>query len=221
MKFKALLFDMDGVIVDTEPLHRKAWFSAFDEYGIELEAGYYESFTGKATFPVSQEIVKKYQLECSPEELMACKRKYFKKYFDHDEDFDLLPGVRQLIEDLFNNGITLILASSASMNTINWVFERFGIAQYFSGKISGADLEESKPNPEIFIKAAKMAKATPKECVVIEDSTNGILAAKRAQIFTIGYQSAHSKNQDYTLADVVISNFDEVSYEKINIFVNS
>ncbi|MGV4439757.1 HAD family hydrolase [Ornithobacterium rhinotracheale] len=221
MDFKALLFDMDGVIVDTEPLHRKAWLAAFAEYGIEMEPGYYESFTGKATLPVSQEIVEKYQLDCTPEELVACKRKYFKDYFDNDEDFDLLPGVHELIQDLYNNGVKLILASSASMNTINWVFKRFGIEQYFSGKISGAELRESKPNPEIFLKAAEMANAKPEECVVIEDSTNGILAAKRAEIFTIGYKSAHSKNQDYSLADVVISNFDEVNYEKINIFVKS
>ena len=221
MSLKAVLFDMDGVIVDTEPLHRKAWYKTFEDFDIDMEDDIYESFTGQATEYVCNQIVENFGLDITPQHLMSCKRKYFKDFFDNDADFDLLPGVRNLIEDLYQNGITLVLASSASMNTINWVFDRFGIRSFFKDKISGAELKASKPHPEIFQKAAKMADTPPEHCIVIEDSTNGILAAKRANIFTIGYNSKHSKNQDYSLADFVINDFNEVDYKKMNKLVPS
>jgi beta-phosphoglucomutase-like phosphatase (HAD superfamily) len=81
--------------------------------------------------------------------------------------------------------------------------------------LSGADLKASKPHPEIFINAASSAGVSPNECIVIEDSTNGIKAAKSAGIFCIAYKSEHSKNQDYTLADMLISNYEEINYGSI------
>jgi beta-phosphoglucomutase-like phosphatase (HAD superfamily) len=100
------------------------------------------------------------------------------------------------------------------MNTINWVFDKFDIGKYFMGKISGADLEESKPNPEIFIKASQIA-VEPENCMVIEDSTNGIIASHRANIFCAAYKSEHSKLQKYDLANIVVSDFSDLEISKI------
>ncbi|MGI9526445.1 MAG: HAD family hydrolase [Weeksellaceae bacterium] len=209
MKLKAVLFDMDGVIVDTEPLHHRAYYGMFDEVGIIVPDKLYQSFTGQSTKNVCTQLKNHFELDISIDTLINKKRALFKDYFDNDPEFDLLPGVRDLIQFYHQNGIKLVLASSASMNTINWVFDRFDLNQYFIGKISGADLEESKPNPEIFIKAATIAGEDPAHCLVIEDSTNGILASHRANIYCIAYKSPHSKNQDYTLANQIISNFEE------------
>jgi len=133
----------------------------------------------------------------------------------------LLDGVEELINDYFKQGLTLIVASSASMFTINNVMKRFNLDRFFSNKLSGADLKASKPHPEIFINAAKAANALPNECFVIEDSTNGIKAAKRAGIYCVAYKSEHSKNQDYTLADMVISDYNEIYFSKIQGIFNS
>ncbi|MBE9490112.1 MAG: HAD-IA family hydrolase, partial [Bacteroidetes bacterium] len=113
------------------------------------------------------------------------------------------------------NGLTLVLASSASMTTINNVFTRFELDKYFTAKLSGADLIASKPHPEIFEKAVKATRFNKNECMVIEDSTNGIKSAITAGVFCIGYKSLHSKNQDYTLANKVISDFHEIYYQEI------
>ena len=215
MSLKAVLFDMDGVIVDTEPLHRKAYFKTFENLNITVSEEFYTSLTGCSTKEATAKIKEKYQLNVSAEDITASKRKYFKHYFDHDEDFDLLPGVRELITHYYETGIKLVLASSASMNTINWVFEKFDIGKYFMGKISGAELKASKPNPEIFIKAAEIAGEPRENCMVIEDSTNGILAANRAEIFCAAYQSEHSKLQDYHLANILVSEFSALESEKI------
>jgi HAD superfamily hydrolase (TIGR01509 family) len=109
----------------------------------------------------------------------------------------------------------LVLASSSATVTINRIFNRFGLHQYFTHIVSGEDFPKSKPHPAIFQQAAFLAKTPVENCIVIEDSTNGILAAKSAGIYCIGYDSFHSKMQDYSKADRVISNFDELSFETI------
>ncbi len=207
---KAILFDMDGVIVDTEPLHHKAYFQMFSHFNLPVNEELYQTFTGQSTQNICNFLVENFDLKVSSDDLIQKKRAFFKHYFDNDPDFTLLPGVKDLIEYFFRNDKKLILASSASMNTINWVFDRFELHPFFKGKISGADLMESKPHPEIFIKAAEMAQEPIENCMVIEDSTNGIKAANAAGIYCVAYKSPHSKNQDYSLANQIIEQFAEL-----------
>lgn len=215
---KAVLFDMDGVIVDTEPLHRKAYFKMFGEVGIEVSQTLYDSFTGQATLPICRTLCGHFKLSQTPETLVSIKRKHFKYLFENDSELALINGVYDLIKDYHNNGLTLVLASSASMLNINRIFKRFNLDQYFKAKISGADLKASKPHPEIFIKASELAGEQPENCMVIEDSTNGIAAAKGANIYCVGYKSPNSANQDYSRADLVIDSFDEISFSKLPVF---
>ncbi len=217
---KAVLFDMDGVIVDSEPIHRVAYQKMFDEFEIEVSPELYASFTGKATLPICQYICSSFNLKISPEILVACKRKYFKELFDEDTSFKLLEGVLELIQEYHKKALVLVLASSASMININRIFKRFDLDPYFISKLSGADLKASKPHPEIFKNAAKASGFLPSECMVIEDSTNGINAAKAAGIYCVGYNSVYSKNQSYDDADLIITNFNEISFDKITAFFN-
>jgi len=213
---KAVLFDMDGIIIDSEPLHQKAYHGMFAEVGITVPAMMYESFTGQATLNICKQLVQHFKLNRAPEELVHIKRQIFKNLFFNDPELDLIPGVRELIQEYHKNGLTLILASSASMPNINNVLTKFKLNQYFTAKLSGADLKASKPHPEIFIKAAEASGFQKEECMVIEDSTNGIKAAHAAGIFCVAFQSPHSKNQDYALAKKVITNFKEIKYANLN-----
>ncbi len=129
MPLNAVLFDLDGVIVDTEPLHKKAYYKLFEELGIEVSEEIYASFTGFSTKKVCDTLVESFRLNKSAEDLMQIKRTYFKEYFDNDPDFGLLLGVRDLIKHYYKNGVKLVIASSASRNTINWVLERFARIQ--------------------------------------------------------------------------------------------
>lgn len=211
---KAVLFDMDGVIVDTEPLHRKAYHQMFDDVDIVVDEDLYSSFTGQSTINICKRLVDYYGLNVTPEYLVSLKRKHYKYFFDNDE-LDLIDGVLDRIKDYHANNMTLVVASSASMPGIIQIFERFNLNQYFSAKFSGADLKESKPHPEIFLKAAESTGFKKSECLVIEDSTNGIKAAHAANIFCVGFKSPHSSHQDYSLANKVVSSFEEISYSKI------
>ena len=215
MELKAVLFDMDGVIVDTEPLHRKANFKTFEDLGIEVSDDLYNSFTGNSTKKVCEILISRFGLRQTIEEISEMKRRYFKHFFDTDDDFRLLPNIYQLFEAYQKAGIVMILASSASMNTIDWVFEKFQIGHFFKGKISGAELKESKPNPEIFNLASEISGYPKENYIVVEDSTNGILAAHRAGIFCVAYKSQHSKNQDYTLSNMIVEDFLDILPEKM------
>ncbi|EPR73664.1 putative phosphatase [Winogradskyella psychrotolerans RS-3] len=132
----------------------------------------------------------------------------------------MIEGVLERIKDYHSNGLKLVVASSASMPNIDRIFNRFELNQFFVGKFSGADLEKSKPHPEIFIKAAEHTGFNKSECMVIEDSTNGIKAAHSAGIFCAGFKSEHSSGQDYTLANVIVSSFDELSFLNHKTFFN-
>jgi HAD superfamily hydrolase (TIGR01509 family) len=213
---QTVIFDMDGVIVDTEPVHHYAYFQHFDELNIKVTEEMFTSFMGNSTRNTFQKLKETFDLDYDVEDLILRKRTLFNDAFDKKEDLFLLDGVEQLIKDLHHNGMQLVVASSASKVTIDRVFTRFGLHSYFSHIVSGEDFPKSKPHPAIFEHAALVSQ-TPKEaCVVIEDSTNGIIASKAAGIYCIGYDSENSKMQDLSLADYVIRHFDELSYEKIS-----
>jgi HAD superfamily hydrolase (TIGR01509 family) len=206
---------MDGVIVDTEPVHHYAYNQQFKQLNIEVTPEMYASFTGNSTKNIFERLKAEFQLEQEVTELVANKRNLFNDAFDNKEDLYLLEGVEDLIKDLHHNGMQLVLASSSAMVTIDRIFNRFGLYQYFSHIVSGEDFPKSKPHPAIFQHAALLSQTPIENCIVIEDSTNGIMAAKAAGIYCIGYDSFHSKMQDYSLADQVISDFRELSYEII------
>ena len=212
---KAVIFDMDGVIVDSEPLHRKAYQRMFFDFELEVSNELYESFTGQSTQAICEILCNLFNLNYKAELLVNRKRKHFELLFDEDDELSLIEGVLDLIKDYYKSGLNLILASSASMQNINRIFKRFDLDSYFKCKLSGADLKASKPHPEIFIKATEASGFLKENCLVIEDSTNGISAAKSAGLFCVGFNSANSKNQNYTDADMIIESFKEIKYSKI------
>jgi HAD superfamily hydrolase (TIGR01509 family) len=212
---QTVIFDMDGVIVDTEPVHNYAYYEHFKLLGIEVSAEMYASFTGNSTKNVFQKIKDHFEVTEDIHTLVEKKRSLFNDAFDTKADLFLLEGVEELIKQLHQNGIQLILASSSSKVTINRVFNRFKLHSYFSHIVSGEDFPQSKPNPDIFLEAVRLSKTNKENCIVIEDSTNGIKAANAADIYCVGYRSVNSKQQDYSLANLVIDSFDELDYKNI------
>jgi len=207
---------MDGVIVDTEPVHSYAYFQHFAELKIDVSKDMFTSFMGNSTRNTFQKLKELFPIEGEVEDLIQRKRTLFNDAFDNKEDLYLIEGVEKLIHDLHQNGMQLILASSAAKVTIDRVFNRFNLHQYFSHIVSGEDFPHSKPHPAIFEFAANLSVAAKENCIVIEDSTNGIRSAKAAGLFCVGYNSENSKLQDLSLADVVVQSLDDLSFATIS-----
>ncbi|WP_026716583.1 HAD family hydrolase [Flavobacterium gelidilacus] len=212
---QTVIFDMDGVIVDTEPVHHYAYFQHFQQLNIEVSDELYRTYTGNSTRNVFQKIKAQFNLSHEVEDLIQTKRSIFNDAFDTKEDLYLIEGVEDLIKDLHANGIQLILASSASKVTIDRVFNRFNLNQYFTHKVSGEDFPKSKPHPAIFEHAASLSIAPKENCIVIEDSTNGIEASVAANIYCVGYDSLHSKDQDLSKANILVKHFKDLNAEII------
>jgi len=207
---KCIIFDMDGVIIDSEFLHKKAYYETFVSIGIDVSEQLYKTITGSSTINVFQKVIAYFDLDQDAEALVLDKRRRYVDFFKNDPTLHLVSGVEDIIRYFHEKGITLILASSASMPNIERVFARFDLNQYFTAKISGADLTQSKPHPEIFTKAASLGNTAPEDCIIIEDSDNGIQAANDAGIFVFGYKNPMSADQSLTNANGIISEFQEL-----------
>jgi len=207
---KCVIFDMDGVIIDSEEIHKKAYYETFISLGLEVSEELYKTLTGTSTLNAFQKLITHFKLEQDANELVYQKRKRYVDFFENDSSLHLVNGAKEIIEYLYNKNITLVLASSSAMVNINRVFDRFDLQKYFIAKISGADLTQSKPHPEIFEKAAILGNSAKEHCIIIEDSDNGVQAAVDAGICVFGYKNPLSEGQTLENADFIIHNFNQL-----------
>lgn len=212
---KAVLFDMDGVIVDSEPMHARAAVLALEKYNIQIPIDYAYQFIGTTTYVMCQTMVNDFQLNIKPEQLLADNNE-MKSYLLSKEGYQSIPFIIDVIKNLNQCGIKLIIASSSAPDSIENVMESLQIKSYFNGYISGTTVARPKPAPDIFLEAAKRLGVSPNECIVIEDSYNGITAANAAGMISIGFVNPNSGKQDLSKATVLVEGFDEVDYDFIN-----
>lgn len=212
---KCVIFDMDGVVVNTEPVSYRADKDLFKALAIEVPDDVYATFVGSSPINNMQRLKELYKLPHSHADLLAQRHKYYFDVFDVADDIHLMPGVLDFIISLKDNGVKVILASSAIKIKIARILDRFELHAYFDEVISGEDFEFSKPNPAIFLEAVAKSGFNKSECIIIEDSANGIQAAKAAGVYCIGYVSGHGLPQDTTGANKIITNFKELNFEVI------
>lgn len=130
-------------------------------------------------------------------------------------NYQPISGITELLVSINKHNTTMAVASSSSIRFIEAVLRKLNIDKYFKLYISGEEIKKSKPDPDIFLKTAEMLQIKPKECIVIEDSKNGVIAAKKAGMKCIGYINPNSGNQDLSEANVVISDFNALTQEII------
>ena len=205
--YTTCIFDLDGVIIDSEPFHSEVAENIFRELGITLSDKEHNSFIGSSTRNMWEQITRDYNISQDVESLLERTNREFTQRIHDSPDLRPIEGVDTLIKTLHEEGFQLVLASSSIMEIIDLVLEKMGLTQYFPVKISGAELTHSKPHPEIFQQAAKSVNSSPDKCVVIEDSQNGVNAAKSAGMYCVAYHNSNSGNQDLSKADYIIDNF--------------
>jgi HAD superfamily hydrolase (TIGR01509 family) len=213
--FETLIFDMDGVIIDSEPIHMELQYQLFRYYDINMTPEEYQGFIGRSTKNMWQELIQQYALSVTIDEVLTKDRDLYHQRLKSEQRLQPIAGIPGLIASLYQERIKLVLASSSSMPTIELVLNLFELEQYFEHKVSGADLQFSKPHPEIFEVAAALSGTERSRCLVIEDSGHGVTAAKKAGMKCIGFRNPNSGNQDLRKADLIVDSIEEVSLESI------
>ncbi len=208
---KAVLFDMDGVLVDSEPVHFAANSKMMQEtFGIELIYDDYRKFIGSTIEKIWKFYREKYNLlDYDWSELMEKAESVLYAMVEKN-GYPEIEGTKNIIKELKNKGYQLAVASSSPMAKILRNLETLGITQYFDVMVSGMEVENPKPAPDIFLKAAESLGVEPDECIVIEDSRNGVLAAKAAGMAALGFVNPNSGNQDLSDADYLFEDFKNI-----------
>lgn len=210
----AVIFDMDGVIADSETFNIGITQSILRAEGAEFDPHYNDKFLG-ATHESMWTVMKeefglKEEIQQYIDRWSAIRKEKIKK-----ESIKPIPGVIDLIRSLKKQGYKLAVASSSLKKDIMSNMDSFGITDCFETFISGSECENGKPDPEIYFKAAKAIGKEPADCVVIEDSTAGIRAAKGAGMRCIAYAAEGGIWQDVSLADKVVKEFSEAVVQDI------
>ena len=209
MSKKAFIFDLDGVIVDTAKYHFLAWQKLAQELGIEFTPEHNEELKGVSRVRSLDIILALGNVQASQEDknkwLIQKNEEYLSYLVDMDES-ELLPGVINVLE-FIKEKKQLIALGSASKNA-RPILEKTGILHFFDAIVDGNDVANAKPDPEVFLRAAKLVKANNKNCVVFEDSVAGIQAANIANMISVGIGDAEILHEakynfkDFTFMDL-------------------
>lgn len=214
---KAVIFDMDGVIIDSEPIHYRVNQRLFKELMLDITEEEYNTFIGCSNSDMWGTLKDKYGLQEGVENLIA--HQIEENINDlHNSNQKPISGIVELLDNLASENIKIGLASSSPMRYIEKVLEELALEKYFMIKVSGEDLENSKPNPDIYLKAASLIGESPEKCLAIEDSYNGVIAVKKAGMKCIGFNNVNSGNQDISQADIIIDSIEDITFDLLDSF---
>lgn len=211
---EAVIFDLDGVIVDSEPMHLEVDRNMIESNGIHISDEELKKYIGISNVKLWTDLIKKYKVNHTVGELVNQQKVNKIKAF-RENNLKPVPGVIELIDSIGTAKLSLAIASSSPKEFIDVVLEKLDLQNKFKYILSGENFKRGKPEPDIFLAAAKLLKKVPDQCVVIEDSAHGVTAAKRAGMKCIGYRNLGSGMQDLSLADLIINSFFDLSIEKI------
>lgn len=214
-RIKAVLFDMDGVLVNTEPVHYRMWKEAFRNRGLEVSYDVYKGCIGTTDDYLMDLIWEHYGRDFRGDKKLLEERMAIEKRVPKEESFPEMPGVREMLQKLHEAGFLLAIASSSPISRIETAVDYIGIRRYFSLLNSGENVARSKPAPDIYLDTAKKLGVEPAECVVLEDSGNGSIAAVSAGMACVGLRNPDSGDQDLEKAKVIIRELCEFTPELV------
>jgi len=208
--FKAVIFDMDGVISDSEPLYAQTLNQVLGTHGYALSESEYKEILGTTAEYTWQWLVNKFNLPGGAQRWM---QKYDSAIEENlRENAVPSPGLYRLIDQLKARGLKLGLASSSQGNWVRSLLSALGVEGSFDITVSGEMVREGKPDPEIFLLTAQNLDTSPSHCLVIEDSPHGIRAAKDAGMLVVALLTPYTRDMDLSEADHVIDSLEQFDY---------
>lgn len=206
-QFQAIIFDMDGVIVDSEPVHEHAYLEVVRELGYGDTHGLrFADYVGRSDEVLWRDFIARHNPAQSYEELLALKTRCVVEIIRRDQP--VFEGVAELIERLAARYV-LALASGSERLIVQEVLELKRLGRFFSASVAGSEIRHGKPAPDIFLRAAELVRVPPQACCVIEDSKPGIAASLAAGMEVIAITNTHSADE-LRRATHVVRTYDEI-----------
>lgn len=210
-RFKAVIFDLDGTLMDSMGLWKSIDIEYLGGFGIDIPKDLQKSIEGKS-FTETAIYFKEHF--CIPDTVEQIKQNWntmaLEKYCN---EVMLKPGAKEFIIELYNNNIKLGIATSNSRILTEAALKSKGIFEYFKAIVTGSDVENGKPNPEVYLRAAELLEVSPNACLVFEDVPQGILAGKNAGMTTCAVDDKYSRhfiNEKKMLADYFVTDYNNV-----------
>lgn len=218
MELNTVIFDMDGLLIDSEPLWNEAANEVFAAYGKKLSAKEFEQTTGLRTSEFVAWWLRDYkfdntELEKAGERIIA---KVIEKVSDKGQP---MPGLQHIFNFFFDRNFKIGLATSSPPSLIEAVCKRLGIGEYIQAKTSAEHLNYGKPHPQVYLNCAAELNSSPLQCICFEDSINGMIAVKAARMKCVVVPTQHQlKDERWNLADLKLSslkNFSELHIKQV------
>ncbi|MEE4313329.1 MAG: HAD family phosphatase [Desulfofustis sp.] len=204
---EALIFDMDGTLVDSEPLHHLAWQQTLADHGVpSFSWEQFLVYVGTSNEKVAEDFIAAASLETDVAELVRRKQV---RYLEMIPQLTVLPGVRTVLQR-FGERCRLAVASSSHLLELRKILQIHALDRYFEVVVGGDMVARKKPAPDIYQQACRLLDLSPDRCLAFEDSQSGVQAAKSAGLQVVAVPSAYSRAHDFATADLVITRIDQV-----------
>lgn len=207
---EAIIFDMDGVLVDSEPIHTEIEKRQFILNKLSVSDEEHQSYKGISSEMMWSIIAKNHRVEVPVVALIEQNRVESIRYFSELEEIPVIPGLIPLLEKIQQKKYALGVASSSFPEIIELILTRTGLKKYFQAIVSTEEAGKSKPNPDVFLLAAQKLGVNPKNCLVVEDSFNGIAAAHAAYMSCVAYQGPDADPRLQKEADAIVKNYEQL-----------
>jgi HAD superfamily hydrolase (TIGR01509 family) len=201
-----VVFDLDGVIVDSEPTHERATDEYLAGLGATVDQGLRDDMMGRRVRELTDAIAAR--LGRPPEQVLAEREAIFWRLLRQGDGVRPMPGLRRALARLTAAGLPLAVATSGTRAYVRYVLERLGVCDAFKAVVSGEDVVHGKPHPEIYLRAASLLGAEPADCAAIEDTFHGVAAARAAGMRVVAMPNALTATMDFQAADVVVGDLD-------------
>ncbi|HPP01843.1 MAG: HAD family phosphatase [Candidatus Omnitrophica bacterium] len=206
---KAVIFDMDGVLIDSEKIHQQAEIHSLGRLGVQVTPADLKPFAGASRTLFREGLSQRFGHHLDWDAFFAEKDRVL---FERMKDVKPVPGVLPLLQELQANGMRLAVATSSQRPVLAFIMEKFNLDGVFDVKLCANDITRSKPDPEIFLLAADRLGIPPEDCAAVEDSINGVRAAKAAGMYTIAITTSFPREQ-LDAADLIIDRYEELPVE--------
>jgi HAD superfamily hydrolase (TIGR01509 family) len=204
---KAIIFDVDGVIFDSEEIHYATEAETMQAIGIPITVDEIREYSGVRLEEEFLDIAQKYKKDIDMPQVIKIRDEILRKKLG--KGFPTVPYVADVIK-ILSKHYALAVASSGERRFIDNELKQADLSQYFTAFVYGEDVAHPKPSPDPFLKAAKILGCTPSQCTVIEDSPSGFQAAKAAGMLLIARKALHNKEKDFSKADYVVEDVREI-----------